>query len=244
MTSGSTGCLRRQAPSNALTEFAMRLLFLGDVVGRAGRKAVIDGSQRCALATSSISLPSTARTRPAASASRSRSCYDLLDAGADVVTLGNHAFDQKEALVFIERQPQLDTPHQLSTGHAGQGQRHLQSRQRRRRAGDQRHGTDLHAGAGRSRSAPSMRKLTACGLKKGADAIVIDFHAEATSEKQALGHFVDGRASCVVGTHTHAPTADERVLPGGTAYDERCRHVRGLRVGPRHGRRTSRSTAS
>ena len=61
-------------------------------------------------------------------------------------------------------------------------------------------------------------EIEACRLKQGADAIVIDFHAEATSEKQALGYFVDGRASCVVGTHTHAPTADERVLPGGTAF--------------------------
>ena len=62
------------------------------------------------------------------------------------------------------------------------------------------------------------RELDACGLKQGADAILIDFHAEATSEKQAMGYYVDGRASCVVGTHTHAPTADERVLPRGTAF--------------------------
>ena len=61
-------------------------------------------------------------------------------------------------------------------------------------------------------------EIEACSLKQGADAIVIDFHAEATSEKQALGYFVDGRASCVVGTHTHTPTADERVLPRGTAF--------------------------
>jgi calcineurin-like phosphoesterase len=61
-------------------------------------------------------------------------------------------------------------------------------------------------------------ELSACRLKQGADAIVIDFHAEATSEKQAMGFFVDGRASALVGTHTHAPTADERVLPAGTAF--------------------------
>ena len=72
---------------------------------------------------------------------------------------------------------------------------------------------------GARRPVPRDRaEIEACGLKHGADAILVDFHAEATSEKQALGHFVDGRASCVVGTHTHAPTADERVLPGGTAY--------------------------
>jgi calcineurin-like phosphoesterase len=62
------------------------------------------------------------------------------------------------------------------------------------------------------------REITACGLKSGADVIFIDFHAEATSEKQALGYFLDGRVTCVVGTHTHSPTADERVLPNGTGY--------------------------
>jgi hypothetical protein len=62
------------------------------------------------------------------------------------------------------------------------------------------------------------RELSACALKSGADAIVIDFHCEATSEKQAMGYFTDGRASLVVGTHTHAPTADDRILPNGTAF--------------------------
>ena len=62
------------------------------------------------------------------------------------------------------------------------------------------------------------RELAACALRTGADAIIIDMHAEATSEKQAMGYFVDGRASLVVGTHTHAPTADHRILPGGTAF--------------------------
>jgi calcineurin-like phosphoesterase len=62
------------------------------------------------------------------------------------------------------------------------------------------------------------REVEACALKKGCDAILVDFHAEATSEKQAMGYFLDGRATCVVGTHTHSPTADERVLPGGTAF--------------------------
>src|SRR5439155_2787965 len=62
------------------------------------------------------------------------------------------------------------------------------------------------------------RELAACPLRNGADAIVIDIHAEATSEKQAMGHFADGRASLVIGTHTHAPTADHQILPGGTAF--------------------------
>ena len=67
------------------------------------------------------------------------------------------------------------------------------------------------------------RELAACPLGEGADAIVVDMHAEATSEKMAMGHFCDGRASLVVGTHSHVPTADAQILPGGTAYPDRCR---------------------
>ena len=81
-------------------------------------------------------------------------------------------------------------------------------------------------------------------LGDGATAIVVDFHAEATSEKMAFGHFADGRVSAVVGTHTHVPTADAQILPGGTAYHQRCRHVRRLRFGDRHGERRRRCAAS
>ena len=142
---------------------------------------------------------------------------ELLDAGADVVTLGNHAFDQKEALVFIERQPRLIRPINYPPGTPGKGSGIFKAA----------NGADvLVINAMGLIFMPELSdpfraidaEIDACGLKRGADAIFIDFHAEATSEKQALGHFVDGRASCVVGTHTHAPTADERVLPGGTAY--------------------------
>ena len=79
------------------------------------------------------------------------------------------------------------------------------------------------------------REVEACALKQGADAILVDFHAEATSEKQAMGYFLDGRASCVVGTHTHAPTADERVLPGGTAFMCDAGMCGDYEFGARHG---------
>jgi metallophosphoesterase (TIGR00282 family) len=144
-------------------------------------------------------------------------CDEILDAGADAVTLGNHSFDQREALVFIERQPRLVRPANYPPGTPGRGATVVETR----------------AGArvlvvnvmGRifldpldDPFAAAERELTVCPLGAAADAVIVDVHAEATSEKEAFGWFLDGRASLVVGTHTHVPTADHRILPGGTAY--------------------------
>jgi hypothetical protein len=195
----------------------MRVLFLGDVVGRAGRQAVV--RQLPALRTRyKLDFVAVNGENSAGGFGITESiCNDLLDAGADVVTLGNHAFDQKEALVFIERQPRLIRPINYPPGTPGRGSGIFRAA----------NGADvLVINAMGLIFMPELAdpfravdaEIAACGLKQGADAILIDLHAEATSEKQAMGCFVDGRASLVVGTHTHAPTADERVLPGGTAF--------------------------
>jgi metallophosphoesterase (TIGR00282 family) len=195
----------------------MRLLFVGDVVGRSGRTAVTE------------SLPALRRDwnldcvivngeNAAGGFGITETIYqEMLDAGADAVTLGNHAWDQREALVFIERAPRLVRPINYPPGTPGRGLTIF----------------DTHGGArvlvinvmGRVFMDPLddpfaaiERELTACPLKGAADAIVIDMHCEATSEKQAMGYFCDGRASLVVGTHTHVQTADHRVLAGGTAF--------------------------
>jgi len=195
----------------------MRLLFLGDIVGRPGRQAVVEAlpelRRRYALDFVAINGENAAGgfgiTEPI--------LEEILEAGADVVTLGNHAFDQKEALVFIERQPRLLRPANYPPGTPGRGAGLFKTAT----------GADVLVVNAMGRIfMPELEdpfravdaELTACKLKQGADAIVIDFHAEATSEKQALGYFVDGRASVVVGTHTHAPTSDHRVLPNGTAF--------------------------
>ena len=195
----------------------MRLLFLGDVVGRSGRQAVLAQlpglRQRYRLDFVAVNAENAAGgfgiTEPILG--------DLLDAGADVVTLGNHAFDQKEALVFIERQPQLLRPINYPPGTPGRGSGIFKAA----------NGADvLVINAMGLIFMPELAdpfraidtEVTACGLKRGADAILVDIHAEATSEKQALAYFLDGRVSLVAGTHTHAPTADERVLPEGTAF--------------------------
>lgn len=195
----------------------MRLLFLGDVVGRAGRRAVIEAlpglKQRYRLDFVIVNGENAA----GGFGITESILEELLGAGADVVTLGNHSFDQKEALVFIERHDRLLRPINYPPGTPGRG------------AGLYRaaNGADVLVINAMGRvfmqdlDCPFRAieaELAACPLKKGADAIFIDFHAEATSEKQALAHLLDGRASCVVGTHTHTPTADERVLAGGTAF--------------------------
>lgn len=195
----------------------MRLLFLGDIVGRSGRQAVLDALPRLKRRYALDFVAINGENAAGGFGITEAILEDLLEAGADVVTLGNHAFDQKEALVFIERHQQLIRPVNYPQGTPGRGAVMVKAA----------NGADVLVINAMGRIfMPELdcpfraidAELTACRLKQGADAIVIDFHAEATSEKQAMGYFVDGRASVVVGTHTHAPTADERVLPGGTAF--------------------------
>lgn len=195
----------------------MRLLFLGDIVGRAGRTVVCDALpgliKRYGLDFVVINGENSAGGFGITEAILN----DLIDAGADCVTLGNHAFDQKEALVFIERHDRLIRPLNFPKGTPGKGATLLKAKS----------GADVLVVNAMGRvfmtelDCPFRaidNELTACALKQGADAVLIDFHAEATSEKQSMGYFLDGRVSVVVGTHTHTPTADARILTSGTAY--------------------------
>jgi metallophosphoesterase (TIGR00282 family) len=195
----------------------MRFLFLGDIVGRSGRTAVCEALPgliaRYALDFVVINGENSAGGFGITEAIQN----DLIDAGADCITLGNHAFDQKETLVFIERHDRLIRPLNFPKGTPGKGATMLKAK----------NGADVLIINAMGRvfmtelDCPFRAidtEITACGLKSGADVIFVDFHAEATSEKQALGLFLDGRVSGVVGTHTHTPTSDQRVLPGGTAY--------------------------
>jgi metallophosphoesterase (TIGR00282 family) len=195
----------------------MRLLFLGDVVGRSGRKAVLEQLPELRARNKLDFVIVNGENSAGGFGITEAICQELLDAGADVVTLGNHAFDQREALVFIDRQDRLVRPLNYPAGTPGRGAGVYKAA----------NGADVLVINALGRvfmtelDCPFRAidaELEACRLKHGADAVVIDFHAEATSEKQSLAYFLDGRASLVVGTHTHAPTADERVLPGGTAF--------------------------
>lgn len=195
----------------------MRLLFLGDVVGRAGRKVVLDHLPRLRRDLDLDFVVINGENSAGGFGITEPIHESFIEAGADVVTLGNHAFDQRELFVSIERQERLLRPLNYPPETPGKGSGLFRAK----------NGADVLVINVLGRLfMPNVTcpfraidaEVAACPLKSGADAIVVDFHAEATSEKQALGHYLDGRVSVVVGTHTHTPTADERILPGGTAY--------------------------
>lgn len=195
----------------------MRLLFLGDVCGRPGRSAVSrllpDLRRQWKLDCVVINGENAAGGFGITEAI----CDELLAAGADAVTLGNHAWDQREALVFIERQQRLVRPLNFAKGAPGRGAALVEIADGRRVLVINAIARVFMALADDPFAAVE-RELEACPLGLACDAAIVDFHGEATSEKQAMGYFCDGRASLVVGTHTHVPTADARILPAGTAY--------------------------
>jgi metallophosphoesterase (TIGR00282 family) len=195
----------------------MRILFIGDVVGRSGR-AIVQERLPGLIVNWKLDLVVLNGENAAGGFGITEGIYaEFVEAGADAITLGNHAWDQREALVFIERAPKLIRPVNFPAGTPGRGAALVQTKSG---------GQALVINAmGRVFMDPLDdpfaaldRELSACRLGQSADAIVVDFHCEATSEKQAAGYFCDGRASLVVGTHTHVPTADHRILTGGTAF--------------------------
>ncbi|MCP8940151.1 TIGR00282 family metallophosphoesterase [Alsobacter sp. SYSU M60028] len=195
----------------------MRLLFLGDVVGRPGRNAVVRRLPGLREAWKLDCVVINGENAAGGFGITEAICDELIEAGADVVTLGNHSFDQREALVFIERQPRLIRPANYPAGTPGRGAAIVEARNGARVLVLNVMGR-IYMDALDDPFASVERALQDCPLGTACDAVLIDVHAEATSEKQAMGHFVDGRASLVVGTHTHVPTADWQILPGGTAY--------------------------
>lgn len=195
----------------------MRLLFIGDIVGRSGRVVLSEHLPKlrqawrldCVIVNGENAAGGFGITEPILA--------DLLDAGADCVTLGNHAFDQREAMQFADRQDRFLRPLNFPPGTPGRGANLFLARNGAR--------VLVINVMGRvfmdqldDPFAALEREISACPLGDQADAIVVDFHAEATSEKQAAGHFLDGRVTLVVGTHTHVPTSDYRVMRGGTAF--------------------------
>ena len=196
----------------------MRLIFLGDVVGRSGRDAVF---QHLPLLRE--------RYRPDCVVVNGENAAHgfgitadiylrLRDAGADAVTLGNHAFDQREILLTIDREDRLIRPLNWPAGCPGRGTAMVETADGRR--------VLVINAMGRVMIEPQLddpfpavdREIESCKLGRDCDAIFLDFHGEVSSEKMAMGHFCDGRISAMAGTHTHTPTADHVILPGGTAY--------------------------
>ncbi|MGA8080014.1 MAG: TIGR00282 family metallophosphoesterase [Xanthobacteraceae bacterium] len=195
----------------------MRILFVGDIIGRSGRTVVTERLPKL-IRDWKLDLVVANGENSAGGFGITEAIYrEFIEAGVDAVTLGNHAWDQKEALVFIERAPRLIRPLNYPAGTPGRGAAMIEAKTGARALVINAMGR-IYMDPLDDPFAAIDRELTACPLGQGADAIVIDFHGEASSEKQAMGFFCDGRASLVVGTHTHVPTADLRVLPGGTAF--------------------------
>jgi len=195
----------------------MRILFLGDVVGAAGRRVVKDNLPRLRRDLEIDFAIVNGENAAHGYGITDAICAELFAAGADVVTTGNHVWDRREIIPFIERERRLLRPHNYPVGTPGSGAAVFDSRAGRKvfvlhlmcR---------LHMDPLDDPFALADAALEAHRLGETVDAAVIDIHGELTSEKTAMGHFADGRASLVVGSHTHVPTADARVLAHGTAF--------------------------
>jgi 2',3'-cyclic-nucleotide 2'-phosphodiesterase len=196
----------------------VRLLFLGDVVGRAGRSAVIDALPRLRAEWKLDFVAVNGENSASGFGMTPKIADELFGAGADVITLGDHAFDQKEMLSHIEGVPRILRPLNFAPGAPGRGHGVFPATRGRR--------VLVAVALGRvfmnrpfddPFSALDAAMKTA-PLGGAVQAAIVEIHAEATSEKMALGHWCDGRASLVVGSHTHVPTADAVILRKGTAY--------------------------
>ncbi|MGM4888129.1 TIGR00282 family metallophosphoesterase [Tardiphaga sp. 20_F10_N6_6] len=195
----------------------MRILFIGDVVGKTGRVVILEKLPGL-IRDWKLDLVIINGENAAGGFGITETIYnDLVDAGADAVTLGNHAWNQKEALVFIERAPRLIRPLNFPRHTPGRGSALIDAKNGARALVINAMGRVFMEPLNDPFSAVG-KEIDACPLVEAADAIVVDFHGEASSEKQGMGYFCDGRVSLVVGTHTHVPTADHQILAGGTAY--------------------------
>ena len=195
----------------------MRILFLGDVMGRAGRAAVVEhlpGLRRDLRLDFVVVNGENATSGMGLSGDHARA---LLAAGADCLTLGDHAFDQKDMLAFIEKEPRIIRPLNYSRMAPGRGARLFEAAGRKVLVVQALGKVFMKRPFDDPFSAVDA-VLKTHPLGGLAQAIVVDMHCEATSEKMAMGHWCDGRASLVVGTHTHVPTADVQILGAGTAY--------------------------
>lgn len=195
----------------------MKILLCGDVVGRAGRTALCAALPRLRDDLDIDFVMVNGENAAAGFGITAKICQQFFDAGTDVITTGNHVWDQREIIGHIDKEPRLLRPLNYPDGTPGRGLAIHEDRHGRKVLVANLMGR-IFMDALDDPFACIDEALSAHRLGAGAAAILIDFHGEATSEKMAMGHFLDGRVSAVVGTHSHVPTADAQRLPGGTAY--------------------------
>jgi metallophosphoesterase (TIGR00282 family) len=195
----------------------MRILFLGDLVGRSGREVVLEHLPRLRADLAIDFAIVNGENAAGGFGITEKICQELYEAGADVVTTGNHVWDQRETVGFIGNDPRLLRPQNFPAGTPGQGSGVFATKANKKVFVVNLMGR-LFMDPLDDPFAVAEKVLASHRLGGSVDAIFVDFHAEATSEKMAFAHMLDGRVSMVVGTHTHVPTADHQILPGGTAY--------------------------
>ncbi len=196
----------------------MKILFLGDVVGLTGCKKILD-NLKIQIETNKIDfvIVNAENSAEAGVGLTKEICEDFFNCGVNVITTGNHVWDQKDIMNFIDKEKRLLRPKNLFEPSPGKGFEIYMINK------------DLKIGVLNLMGNVFMKKcdnvfetskkfLEKYSLKKDYDFLVVDFHGEITSEKNAIGHFFDGHATLVIGTHTHIPTNDARVLKNGTAY--------------------------
>jgi metallophosphoesterase (TIGR00282 family) len=192
---------------------SVRILFVGDIVARAGRRVMRELLPAVRAELGADFVVANGENAAGGLGITPKEADELLRLGVDVITLGNHTYRQREIYPYLDEQPRILRPANFLPTQPGHGTTIVE-----------RDGTslgvvnlsgNLHMQAG----SPALVAIEdALREVEGADQVLVDMHAEATSEKIALGWHLDGRVTAVVGTHTHVPTADARVLPGGTAY--------------------------
>ena len=194
----------------------MKLLFIGDIVGRPGRD-LVRRHLKALTASLGVDLVIANGENAAGGAGITRdNTNEILAAGVDVITTGNHVWDKRETLEFIGAEPRLIRPANYPAGTPGLGSYVVRSRD------GARVGVVNVMGRVFLQAIDDPFRVAEREIERvrndGAQIVFVDIHAETTSEKMALGWYLDGKVSAVVGTHTHVQTADERILPGGTAY--------------------------
>lgn len=195
----------------------MKILFCGDLVGRSGRDVVLQNLPKLREELALDFVVVNAENAAHGFGLTGKICDELFEAGADAITTGNHVWDQREIVSYIDANPRVLRPLNYTEGTPGTGASIIKARD----------GRKVLVVNVMCRLFMELlddpfvavdRVLQSHPVGTAVDAVLIDVHGEATSEKAALGHICDGRASLVVGTHTHIPTADTQVLPAGTAF--------------------------
>ncbi len=193
----------------------MRILFIGDIVGGAGRRGLAKLMPALREEFEPDLIIANGENAAGGAGITERTAGEIFAAGADLITTGNHVYRQRDAYEFIDRCEQLVRPANYPKGNPGRGSAIVEADGVK--VGVLNLSGELQLTVARSPFPAADAEIGEL-RRRGAAVILVDFHAEVTSEKVAMGWHLDGRVSAVVGTHTHVPTADARVLPGGTAF--------------------------